>query len=349
MPGPGIKDEFDELRNALNLDLVSLLFLRPIITAGIVVPVVMCSWHCIHERKWIKNASSLIHDFSQVIAKAVQSDFTLEYQVPEKSRTGRPTVYIKGPEEYVEHGDLVSFYVRTPRWVPKSARFDGQGRMEIRGLHKRHILEQLFMNIANNMTFYFAYGLKRRARYLSDMRGETEFLDWVATRDDEEMTAKTDALSELQHCVPVLAELPISTILRIRKEEQDAFEAYRDSVTKMSSMILTSAKRVSRKAARQMLRDAIEPELRKMNRDIRTYRKVRRSKAIGGAFSIAAGVLLGAYAGLSPVVAAPLAAGAGLVGGHLAGKAAEATCSHGPEFRQKNDLYFLLRLTHEAE
>ncbi len=348
MPTPGTEDDVEELRDALNLDLISLLFLRPIITVGIVVPVVMRTWHCVHEREWIKNASSLIHDFSQVIAKAVHSDFTLRYQVPDKSPSGRPTVYLEGPEEYIEHGGLVRVLERTPKWLPQRRRFDKQGTMEIRGLHKRHLLELLFTDIANNMTFYFAYGLKRRSRYLSDMPGETEFLDWAATRDHEEMTAKTEALSELQHCVPVLAELPIATILRIRKEEQDAFEAYRDAVTKVSSMILSSAKRVSKRAARQMLRDAIEPELRKMNRDIRTYRKVRRSRVVGGAISIAAGVMLGAYAGLPSVVSTPLAAGAALVGGQLAGKAAEAICSHGPEFRQKNDLYFLLRLTNEA-
>jgi Family of unknown function (DUF6236) len=189
---------------------------------------------------------------------------------------------------------------------------------------------------------------ERRARYLSDMPGETEFLDWVTSRDHEEMTAKTEALRELQHCVTVLAELPIGTILRIREHETDAFEAYRDAVTKMSSTILNSAKRVPKKIARQMLRDTIEPELRRMNREIRTYRKVRRNQAIGSAISIAAGVFLGAYAGLPPIVATSVAAGAGVIGGHLARKVAEASCSHGPEFRQKNDLYLLLRLTNEG-
>ena len=38
------------------------------------------------------------------------------------------------------------------------------------------------------MTFYLAYGLKRRARLLSDMRGETEFLELI--NGNEEMTAK---------------------------------------------------------------------------------------------------------------------------------------------------------------
>ena len=52
---------------------------------------------------------------------------------------------------------------------------------------------------------------------------------------------------------------------------------------------------------------------------------------------------------VEPIVSIPLVAGAGVVGGRLASKAAEEACSHGPEFKQKNDLYFLLRLTNEAD
>lgn len=116
----------------------------------------------------------------------------------------------------------------------------------------------------------------------------------------------------------------------------------------MSSNILTR-KNVSKKEVRHMLRDAIEPELRRMNRDLRTYRKVRRSQSIGTTVSMAVGVILGAYAGLPLIASVPLVASAGVVGSRLASKAAEEACSHGPEFRQKNDLYFLLRLTNEAE
>jgi hypothetical protein len=62
---------------------------------------------------------------------------------------------------------------------------------------------------------------------------------------------------------------------------------------------------------------------------------------------MAADVLIGAYAGLPPMVSVPLAGVGTLVGGRLLSKAAEAVCEHGPEFQQKNDLYFLLKLTEE--
>jgi hypothetical protein len=62
---------------------------------------------------------------------------------------------------------------------------------------------------------------------------------------------------------------------------------------------------------------------------------------------MAADVLIGAYAGLPPMVSVPLAGVGTLVGGRLLSEAAEAVCEHGPEFQRKNDLYFLLKLTEE--
>lgn len=345
MPNPEARYDIETIRDSLEFDLVCLLFLRPLITERLIVPVVMRSQHCIHEQVWIKELVSLVHDFSQDMAKSRESDFTLRYQLPQKSPSGRPSFYLDGPDQYIPHGGLVRLLDRKPRWLSKSTRFDKHGFAEVRGPYKKVMLSQLFTNIADNVAFYFAYGLKRRARFLSDMPGETDFLDWMTT-DDEEIAAKSDLLRELQHIVPVIGELPIAAIVRIRKQEKDAFEAYRDAVTKMSSNIL--AKNVSKNEARQMLRDAIEPELRRMNRDLRTYRKIRRSQSIGAAMFMAAGVILGAYGGLPPIVSIPLAAGAGVVGGRLASKAAEEACSHGPEFKQKNDLYFLLRLMNET-
>jgi hypothetical protein len=87
-----------------------------------------------------------------------------------------------------------------------------------------------------------------------------------------------------------------------------------------------------------MFHDAVEPELRMMKKEIKTYQKVRRAQIFSGIAAIAAGVLIGAYAELPPLTAVPAAAAASLVGGRLLAKAAEAACEHGPESRQKHDL-----------
>lgn len=295
----------------------------------------------------MEESTELVHGFSQAIAKDLHSEFKLTYQRPDKSPSGRPTFYLDGPEQYIEHGGLAGLLDDIPAWLPKTGRYDKEGRIEVRGPYKRIMVAKLFTNIADNITFYLVYGTKRKALFLSDMRGETDFLDWL-NGDDEQMTAKTLALRELEHCVPVLTELPIATILRIRKEEKEAFQSYRDSVAAMSSSILAADKRVSKGQAREMFRDAIEPELRKMKKEIRTYQKVSLEKTVAGFASLFAGVLIGAYAGLPPLVSVPFVATSTIVGGNLLLKAADAACEHGLELKQKNDLYFLLRLTKEA-
>jgi hypothetical protein len=49
MPNPRAGYDIEDVRDGLELDLVCLLFLRPLVTAGLIMPVVMRSTHCIHE------------------------------------------------------------------------------------------------------------------------------------------------------------------------------------------------------------------------------------------------------------------------------------------------------------
>lgn len=163
------------------------------------------------------------------------------------------------------------------------------------------------------------------------------------------MTAKSSALHELEHSVPVLADLPIAATLRIRKEERESFEAYRKAIGTISASIMSAKNRVSKKEAREMFRTAIEPKLREMNREMDTYRKTQRRRVVTGIASVAAAVAIGAYSGLPPLVSVPLVGAASLVGSGLLGKATESACEHGPETKKKNDLYFLLKLTQEAK
>jgi len=85
-----------------------------------------------------------------------------------------------------------------------------------------------------------------------------------------------------------------------------------------------------------------------MNREMVAFRKTQGRRLLAGIASIVAGVAIGAYSGLPPLVSVPLVGAASVVGTRLLSKAAESACEHGPETKQNNDLYFLLKLTEEA-
>lgn len=342
---PQPHQELEDIQTWFARDLFALLLFRPLVTGGIIVPVVMRTSHCVHEIEFVNETRRIVQDFSQHMAKGMLAEFELLYQEPDESPSGRPTLYLNGPEEYIEHGGLAQVLDDEPEWLPKKRTYNKDGVMVLRsGPYKKHMVHEIFADIADNITFFLAYGLKRKARFLSDMPGETDFL--TLFNHDEKLDSKSIALEELQHSVPVLMNLPLATILRVRKQEKEAFDSYRDAVTKMSAEIL--AKAVSKRQAREMMRDAIEPTLKQMKKELKTYRKVQTRRTLAGLATSVAGVLLGAFAGMPTVAATAVAGTTALVGGELLAKAAKDVCSHGPEFKQKNDLYFLLRLEQEA-
>jgi hypothetical protein len=343
---PGnIQGVFD-IRHLLGENLFTLFLLRPLITEGIVHPVVMRTQHCVHHAELAEMTKNIVHDFSQFTAKQVLGEFRMTYELPEKSPSGQPTIYLYGPEEFIEHGGLAKQLEKPPTWLPRTARFDKDGQTEIRGPAKQFMVTEIFADFADNVAFYLSYGGRRNARFLSDMPGETDFLDWLT--DDDKMTAKSRALEELEHSVPVLAELPVATILRIRREERESFQAYREAIGTISANIMAANNRITKKEAREMFRSAIEPQLIKMKKEMVANRKSQGRRMVAGVASVMAAVAIGAYSGLPPLVSVPLVAAGTFVGQRLLGKAAEVACEHGPEMAQKNDLYFLLRLTQEA-
>jgi hypothetical protein len=341
---PRPNQELAEIREWLVRDLFALLMYRPLVTGGVIVPVVMRTQHCVHEMKFVEETRGIVLDFSNHMAKGVLPDFELLYQNPENAPNGKPAFYLNGPEEYIKHGGLVRVLEKEPDWLPKKRRYNKDGMIVVRNPLKEQMVQEIFADIADNITFFLAYGLKRNARFLSDMPGETDFLELI--NHDEELDAKSSVLRQLEHSVPVLMNLPFATILRVRNEEKEAFDSYRDAVTKMSAEILET--KISRRHAREMMHDAIEPELKRMKKELKAYRKIQTRRLLTAGAGIAAAVLLGAYAGMPTVTAAALGGAAAWVGAETLANAADAACTHGPEFKQKNDLYFLLRLQEEG-
>jgi hypothetical protein len=129
-------------------------------------------------------------------------------------------------------------------------------------------------------------------------------------------------------------------------------------------------KRISKKDVRQLFRERIEPELAKMKSELYQERRRQRRRigaGLSGLAAMAAGVAMGAFGGIVPGVAtaataagvssgivpaiarAAMAVAPGIAGTSLLGKAAQSYCEHGATLKEKNDFYFLLRLTQEVE
>jgi hypothetical protein len=322
----------------------ALLRLRPLIDAGLVFPVVMRSFHrCEHALEWTNRMIEFIHWVARDAAKDFQRDFRVTFQLPEKSPTGLPSVYIEGPEDFLEHGTLVLWFDENKKWRSKNWRYNREGKVELRGPRKMRFLDEVFRSIADDTTFYLAYGRNRNARYLASRAGETFLLDLLTTQD-EELAASSAALNAyMTHSLPLLNDLPLATLVRIRRQERDSFARYRLAIGRILTAVVEKKTRIGKQEVRDLFREQIEPELAKMRSELNQERKRQARRTVFGIGAMAASVALGAFGHIVPAVAA------GSVGTGLLTEAAKSTCSHGANLKEKNDFYFLLRLTQEAE
>jgi hypothetical protein len=226
---PSKVDTVADSRDELVQTALILLRLRRLIGAGLVVPVVMRSTHCTHMIRWVRDMTSLIHEIADDATLEIQKRFRVMYQTADKAPTGRATVYVEGPEDFLEHGGGVLLVNDERMWRPKKGEPDSDGNMEILGPMKLLAIREMLDHIANDTTFYLAFGRSQNVRYLTDRPGETFFLDWF--NDDEVLAASSAAMNAyLTHSLPLLGDLSIATLLRIRREERDSFLRYRSAI-----------------------------------------------------------------------------------------------------------------------
>jgi hypothetical protein len=328
---------------------LTLLSLRPLVDQGYVVPAVMVTQHCEHTGPWVDEMIRLTHEVADDAAKKMTARFHASYQLPEKSPTGRSTIYVRGPEDFVEHGSLVELFDEGKNWRPRSWKFNRVGKHELSGPKKTDVVRRILHQIATDTTFYLAFGRTHNARYLTDRRGEAFLLELLT--EDDEIEANNAALNAyMKHSLPLLGDLSLATLLRIRKEERDSFVRYRSALQRLLDNAAKQNHRIGKAEVQEIFKQQIEPQLLKMKSELHQEQRRQRKRIVGGLATLGASVGLGAFGGVVPLLAkAAAVAATAMVGGRLLSKAAEAKCEHGATLKEKNDFYFLLRLTQESE
>jgi hypothetical protein len=340
-------DDIKEAKSRLSRSASAILQLRPVITRGIIKPVVMVTRHCVHTMEWMRQIDALVYAVAGAAAKGYANRFTAEYQNPKMSPTGRPTVYLDGPEDFLDHGAVVVLYDKTPKWIAKTWKYNRQGRTRLPSQKTIQFVRYIFRTFAQDTTFYLGYGLLHRARLLTDLPGEALILDRLT--EDDSIAASANAMQSLTHIVPILADLPLASLIRIRREERDSFESYRHAIAGITQGVLGRNRRLSTKEAREMLKSLIEPQLIRLKKEMRYERRRQVKRIVGGLATLAAGIAIGAFGGFPNLVQTAAVGAAAVTGGGLLRKAAEVACEHGGNLRQHNDFYFLARLEQDGE
>lgn len=297
-------------------DLTVLQYLRPLVEAGIVVPITT-PHHCPHC--FVKEV--LHHDTDKRLRSAIghlaeRYAKELTYSLF-KDRDGLFNLVMKGPDDLLEHSYLAIVTPEAPPHYNKDRHLRKRVNQGIEVQLSRQVVEEMQLDIQmtdrvfQNVVFELVSAQCLNTSFVTERQIEVALLNDITP--DNKIQMRNRAIRDNLTClVPFIDDVSATDVLKLRNSEQEAFIRFRQALNKAVDESLSPGRQFGSAEARQVYQDIIRPELANLDSKIKVGRKsLFRDTAIEvGAWSAAIG--FGLYTGIVPAALVPAASALGL-------------------------------------
>ena len=251
-------------------------------------------------------------------------------------------ILIEGPEDYLEHGHLVRVFPRRPKWFPRKWAGRGSCRLSKATVERAGVVADIFRHIASDVCFHQGFQSAFDAAYLTDLAGEAEFLKSISAQDD--LALRTEQVcAQLSHEIPMLTDLPVRAVLKIRDENPESFELYRTTLKGIVKEYVEKKRSTTADEARHIYGDVLRPAIQQLRVEAARQRKIWTRKSM-----LSVGYALGTVS-LYATGALQSQQALALLGGTVAGLLGQLAETPRTQPVTSSNLYFLLRVENEAK
>ena len=347
-PHSGYSPSLEERRYTLLDDLHVISHLRPLIEAGLIVPVTstaeVCS-QCIALEAFGADADKRFLRERKRLAQRFLEEMTIALNYCD----GEWSLACQAPEELLEHGGAYLSYDAPPEpldQMPQILRraLDGKTVQLSRGVRlrlKHH--EDLAGDILASVVFEMAVSKILRTSYLSETELPIKLLSAIS--GDRDLARRNSLIQKhLTSIVPFIGDPSPIAVVELRQREGESFLTYRQALNKAIDDVRAQRTNFKESDARAIYSDVVAPELARLDRAVRTARR-GLLKDLGRSVGAWTGAItFGMYTGLLPAELVGAAKALGLTK-ILADYGQVAAQLMSPQDVIKNDdLYFLWRV-----
>jgi hypothetical protein len=347
-PHSGYIPSLEKRRNTLLDDLEVLLRLRPLIEAGLIVPVSgteeACPL-CVARGAFGADADRRLLRERKQLAKRFFRELTIALQRSKR----RWKLICRVSEELSEHGNTVVSYDAPPEPLDQMPRIlqralDGEVvPLSRRVSHKLNRHEAFASDIFSSVVFEMTVSQILHTSYLSEAALPIQILSAVS--GDRDLARRNSILHKyLTSMVPFLGDASPAAIVRLRQREEESFLTYRQALNKAIDDVRAQRANLKESDARAIYSDVVAPGLARLDRAVRAAKR-DLLKELGRSVIVWAGAItFGIYTGLLPAELLGAAKALGLTKiladiGQTAAKLASTR-----DAIKKEDHYFLWRV-----
>lgn len=201
--------------------------------------------------------------------------------------------------------------------------------------------------MALDIYFLQYYQSKNNIKYLTDNNIEVNLLKSISK--DQALLSCNDVLSSyIVFEMPILQNLPLPDLLKIRQSDYDLFITYRDTINNIISQYISPNNPIDISMAKEIYEDAIRPNVARLDRKLFSIKKSSIARSIQNLVISTASLSFGLCANIpyQPLVAALVSLG--LITGIKAVDSIHDTFSI-PEEIKNNNLYFLWKISKKTK
>ncbi len=223
---------------------------------------------CLRETKAItREYEERINDAEKLLNDKFLQDFEFSLDT---NYEGNTYIVIEGPHEIMEHPAGLHFFGEGLVDLKRKLGRKTKGVLTKRQATKLGLINMFVEPIIDDLLTQNYYSNFYNSSYLTDRELDSKL---ILNKNKKELNDKLS--SSLSHNIPYLPSIDLNRIIELRKNEGEAFQVYRHSLTTFLSNTKDNNDNL-----KDAFRDEIEPEIQKMNQVIKSSKKMIKSDLI---------------------------------------------------------------------
>jgi len=202
---------------------------------------------------------------------------------------------IDGPEDIIEHQtQVIHFVYYIPQTLKKYLKNKGKYKLSRKEMEDIAIFKGLFNQNIEDFAVQDWYTKNFDYTYLTNRSLDIDLIRMV-NGDDLNRTSEY-FIDGLTHTIPALSNLSVTQLLKLRKQEGNAFEDYRNNLRR----VIKELKPKSASEVREAFQEKVKPEIDKIQRKIKERNKLLIKNLSIDAIIYTGIVTIGLFSGLLP-------------------------------------------------
>jgi len=325
-------------------DLIILHFIRPLLKAGIFKFAVSKVHYC--NDCYRKFQDEYLNDFTnnlRVIEALVEEYIFNNIEFNLILSHGKKCVSISGKNDLLEHPIIISFKKYVPKSLDSLTLKGKKTKLKPIEIKESGMLYYLMNDLVDNLSIQDYFSRYNSAHILTNREFDIAILKIINGNKPTEsiVNHRIEILKNINHIVPFLDSVSIDKLLKIRKNEGEAFQVYRDKINK----IVKSNSRDSKEYI-DYYQDEIRPELNRITLTLKNNRKLLWGNVKSNIFLASTYVSATLFSGILPSNIDKIVASIGGFGFSKSIGQDIIKMIKKPEVRD-NELYFLWKLQKE--